>query len=186
MHIQDADHEQTANRFAPFRPGLPALFTFLVLALFDALIGGAISALLRLSGWTALDQRLNDVYHVNYAIVVAAALVWHYSHFKHLPAVLAVAILFLGYVEDTLFYFLTPLFNPAIKLLTKGEAFQMAAGEILPQEISGWLGWLGRALLGRNIALAWPALFAVNAIAILAAILLCCIKCKPADRTIAR
>jgi len=52
-------------------------------------------------------------------------------------------------------------FHPAIKLLTKGEIFQMAAGEILPPQISGWLGWMGRAWLGRNIALAWPALFAV-------------------------
>ena len=183
MHIQD---EKTANSFGPFRPWIAALLTFLALSFFDALIGGTISALLRLGGWTALDQRLNDVYHVNYAIVVTAALIWHYSHFKHLPSVFAVAILFLGYVDDTLFYFLTPLFNPAIKLLTKGEIFQMAAGEILPQQISGWPGWLGRALLGRNIALAWPALFAVNAIAILVAILLCCIKCKPEDRTIAR
>ena len=183
MHIQD---EKPVNSVGPFRPWKAALLTFLALSLFDALIGGAISTLLRLGGWTELDQRLNDVYHVNYAIVVTAALIWHYSHFKHLPSVLAGAILFLGYVEDTLFYFLTPLFNPAIKLLTKGEAFQMTAGEILPQEISGWLGWLGRALLGRNIALEWLALFAVNAIAILSSILLFCIKCKPADRTLAR
>lgn len=160
------------------QPWLFALAVFFALALFDALIGGAISALLRIDGWTALDQRLNDVYHVNYAIVIAAALSWHYSHFKHGTAVLAVLILFLGYVEDTLFYFFTPLCNPAIQRLTSGETFQMAGGEIMPREISGWLGWLGRAFLGRNVALEQSVLLTVNAIAIFCAILLCGLKYK--------
>ena len=168
------------------KPYLAAFLTFGALALFDALIGGAISTLLRLGGWTALDQRLNDVYHVNYAVIVTAALLWHYAHFKHRPAVLAIAILFLGYVEDTLFYLLTPLFNPAIKLLTKGELFQMAGGETLPQQISGWLGWVGRAWWGRNIALERPILFAVNAIAILSVILLFCLKHQSTHKTSAR
>lgn len=162
---------------------LAAFLTFGALALFDALIGGAISTLLRLDGWTAFDQRLNDVYHVNYAVIVAGALLWHYSHFKHLPAVLASAILFLGYVEDTLFYLLTPLFNPAIKLLTKGDLFQMANGEILPQQISGWLGWLGRAWWGQNLALTRPILLAVNASAVLSAVLLFYIKPESAHKT---
>jgi hypothetical protein len=166
------------------QPWLAALLAFLALALFDALIGGAISAILRINGWTATDQRLNDVYQVSYAIIVAAALIWHYSHFKLMPPVLAIAILFLGYVEDTLFYCLTPLFNPVIKMLTKGETLQMASGELLPPQISGWIGWLGRAFVDRNIALALAAIFAVNTIAILSTILLFCKKYKPANRQI--
>jgi len=138
---------------------------------------------LRLAGWTPLDQCVNDVYQVNYAVVVAAALIWHYTHFKHLAPVLAIALLFCGYVEDTLFYFLVPLFNPAIKFLTKGETLQMASGQFLPEQISGWLGWLGRTFLGRNIALDRSTFFALNAIAILIALLLFCKKCNPADKT---
>jgi len=167
-----------------FQPWLAAFFIFLALAIFDALVGGAISTILRIGGWSALDQRLNDVYHLNYAIIVIAALIWHYSYFKLFRPTLAIAILFLGYVEDTLFYCFAPPFNPAIKILTKGDSFQMAAGALLPQQISGWIGWLGRTFLNRNIALALPAILALNAIVVLIAIVLFCLKGKSAhDQT---
>jgi hypothetical protein len=164
------------------KPWRAAMLVFLALSLFDAVIGGAISAVLRINGWTAIDQRLNDVYHVNYALIITAALIWHYSYFKRLVPVFAVAILFLGYVEDTLFYCFTPLINPVIKMLTKGEALQLASGALWPQHISGWIGWLGRAGLSRNFAFAMPHVLALNAIAVGVAIFLFCIKCKATDR----
>src|SRR5574341_858619 len=89
------------------RPRVAACLTFFILALFDALIGGAISALLRIEGWTSLDQRLNDVYQVNYAVIVAAALAWFYSRCRQIKLLTGLAVLFLGYVEDTVFYCLT-------------------------------------------------------------------------------
>lgn len=161
---------------------MAALFTFFALSLFDALIGGSISAILRIDGWTPIDQRLNDVYHVNYAIIVAAALLWHYAHFRLVAPVLAVVILFLGYVEDVLFYCLAPLLHPAIKMLTKGETLATSSGELLPQQISGWAGWLGRAVVGRNLAFSLSTIFAFNALAVFAALVLACLKCKAANR----
>jgi hypothetical protein len=155
-----------------YKPWLAALLTFLALSLFDALIGGSISTILRIGGWSAIDQNLNDVYHVNYAVVVAAALIWHYSHFKLIAPVLAITVLFLGYVEDTLFYCLVPLFNPAIAMLTKGEAFPIASGAWLPQHISGWIGWLGRSFLNKNIAFNSTSIMGINAVAVFIALFL--------------
>jgi hypothetical protein len=159
-----------------------ATITFLSLVLFDALIGGTISTILRIDGWIGMDQRLNDVYHINYAIVIAATLAWFYSRFKQIKTLLGLAALFLGYVEDTLFYVFIPLVNPLIKFLTKGEIFRNASGELFPERISGWIGWLGRTFLGRNIAFDLSDVFAFNAIAVLVVILLFCIKYKPAKR----
>ncbi|MGH7596567.1 MAG: hypothetical protein ACREOI_09455 [bacterium] len=143
-----------------------ATITFLSLVLFDALIGGAISTILRIDGWIGMDQSLNDVYHLNYAIVIAATLAWFYSRFKQIKTVLGLAVLFLGYVEDMLFYVFIPLVNPLIKLLTKGEAFRNASGELFPEQISGWIGWLGRMFWGGNIAIALRHVFMINAAAV--------------------
>ncbi len=139
-----------------------ATITFLSLVLFDALIGGAISTILRIDGWIGFDQRLNDVYHLNYAIVIAGTLAWFYSRFKQIKTVLGLAVLFLGYVEDTLFYVFIPLVNPLIKFLTKGEIFRNASGELFPEQISGWIGWLGRMFGGGNIPLALQQVFVIN------------------------
>jgi hypothetical protein len=150
----------------------PAIITFLSLVLFDALIGGAISTILRIDGWIALDQRLNDVYHLNYAIVIAGTLAWFYSRFKQIKTVLGLAVLFFGYVEDTLFYIFIPLVNPIIKFLTKGEAFRNASGKLFPEQISGWIGWVGRMFLGGNIPLALNLVFVINIIALALAVFL--------------
>ncbi len=147
-----------------------AVITFFSLVLFDALIGGAISTILRIDGWIGLDQRLNDVYHLNYAIIIAATLAWFYSRFRLIKPVLGLTILFLGYVEDTLFYLLIPLVNPIIKLLTNGEVFRNASGKLFPEQIAGWIGWLGRMFGGVYITFDIPIIFGLNLIAILAAI----------------
>lgn len=149
-----------------------ATITFLSLVFFDALIGGAISTILRIDGWIGLDQRLNDVYHLNYAIVIAATLAWFYSRFRQIKALLGLAVLFLGYLEDTLFYIFIPLVNPLIKFLTKGESFRNASGELFPEKISGWIGWLGRMFLGGNIAIDLLHVFVINAVAVALAVFL--------------
>lgn len=142
-----------------------AAITFLSLVLFDALIGGAISTILRIDGWIGFDQRLNDVYHLNYAIVIAATLAWFYSRFRQFKILLGMAALFAGYVEDTLFYVFIPLVNPLIKFLTKGEIFRNASGELFPEQISGWIGWLGRMFFNGNIAIDLQYIFLINAAA---------------------
>jgi hypothetical protein len=81
-----------------------------------------------------------------------------------------------------LFYFLAPFFNPAIEMLTKGEVFHMSSGELMPQQISGWIGWLGRASLGRNFSFSLSTIFAFNAIAVVIAIFLFFIDRKTAAR----
>jgi hypothetical protein len=172
-------HEHQLNMASVLiAPAVAAVLTFFILALFDALIGGAISALLRIEGWTSLDQRINDVYMVNYAVIVAAALAWFHSHFRQRKLLIGLVFLFLGYVEDTVFYCLTPLVNPFIKMLTRGELFIMPSGKLFPDEISGWLGWLGRAFFGGNIALDMAVVLALNAIAIFIALFLFFTKSK--------
>ena len=90
------------------RLGLPLLI-FLGLAVYDVIIGGAIAALLKSDGFTALDQRINNVHQLAYGLVAAGTLLWLYSHTRsHLP-VLALTVLFAGFAEDTLFYLLMPV-----------------------------------------------------------------------------
>jgi hypothetical protein len=95
--------------------------------------------------------------------------------------VLALAALFFGYVEDTRFYVLIPLVNPLIKFLTKGEPFRNTSGELFPEQISGWIGWVGRMFLGDNIAIVLRFVFAINAVAIALAAFLSLDKIKRKD-----
>jgi hypothetical protein len=143
-----------------------ALVTFLALALFDAILGGSISALLRIEGWFPLDQRINDVYQLNYGIIITATLVWLYSQNRSTKPSLTIFVLFVGYVEDTLFYLLIPLVNPIIKFITKGVEFELETGTLFPEKISGWAGWMGRTFIGRNISFDMPVVFVFNFLAI--------------------
>jgi hypothetical protein len=63
-------------------------------------------------------------------------------------------------------------------MLTKGEVFHMSSGELMPQQISGWIGWVGRTFLDRNIAFPLPSIFAFNAIAVVIVIFLFFLNCK--------
>lgn len=149
------------------------LLVFFILVLFDVLIGGAIAALLQLEGFTAIDQRLNEVYQLGYALVIAATLAWLYWFTRRATHLLALGALFVGYVEDTLFYAFMPLCNPLIALITKGASYQVKGGMVFPNSISGWTGWASRRLLGQSAAFTMENVWLINTIAVaLAALLL--------------
>jgi hypothetical protein len=146
--------------------------TFLALSIFDAIAGGALSAFLRIEGWVPLDQRINDVYQLVYGAIVAASLLWFYFKIRLIKPILTIGLLYLGYVEDTLFYLLIPLVNPVIKFITKGVAFELATGGLFPERISGWVGWIGRMFFGQNLSFDFNTVLVFNAFALVAIFLL--------------
>ncbi len=148
------------------------LLTFFALVLFDVLLGGAIAALLQLEGFTAIDQRINEVYQLGYALVIAATLAWLYSRTRRWAHILALGVLLVGYVEDTLFYVLIPFCNPLIALISKGATYQVQGGEFFPASISGWTGWASRRILGQNAALTMEHIGLINLAAVAFAIML--------------
>jgi len=152
------------------RPGLRSavapLAVFFLLVLFDTIIGGALAALLQYDGFSALDQRINNVYQFGYGLVAAGAMLWLYQHSRSLVPVLACLMLFAGFVEDTMFYLLMPLCNPIIRALTGGAGYQIVAGAFMPPQVSGWTGWLGRMVTGQNIACPREGILALNVLAV--------------------
>ncbi len=147
------------------------LLAFLALVLFDVLIGGAIAALLQIDDFTAVDQRLNEVYQLGYGVVIAATLMWLYLHARRATHIFALGALFVGYVEDSLFYLLMPLCNPLVALINGGAAYQVKGGEMFPASISGWTGWASRRMLGQNAAFAMENIWLINGTALLLALL---------------
>lgn len=161
------------------------LLVFFALVLYDVLIGGAIAALLQLEGWTAIDQRMNEVYQLGYALVIAATMAWLYWFTRHWTHILALGVLFVGYVEDTLFYVLMPLCNPLVALITKGASYQVKNSAFFPASISGWTGWASRRWLGQNAAFTIENVWLINIVAVaLAALLLWWGKRKNGSRSV--
>ena len=146
-----------------------ALKVFFILSLLDAVMGGSIAALLQVEGWTPLDQRINNVYQANYGLIVIATLSWLYFFKKIRKPVWAMAALFAGYVEDSLFYATIGIVNPFINFLTQGETYHAAGGGFFPERISGWIGWIGRMVFGHNVSFDLPVVFALNTFAIASA-----------------
>ena len=143
---------------------------FGALILFDSIVGGTIAALLQIDGWTPVDQQINNVYQLYYALVVAAALIWLYSWTKRIRPVVATLVLYAGYVEDVLFYLTIPIVNPLITLFTHGHPYRVPSGTLFPERISGWLGWVGRIFLGHNISVALPSVFGIALLAVAVAV----------------
>lgn len=148
------------------------LFLTFAFALFDALIGGGVAAAIQKAG--AWNQTVNDFYQLGFSIAMAAVLLICFFVFGWRAEILAVLVLLLGYVEDTLYYVFMPWINPLIKLISHGAEYHVRGGGLFPPEISGWLGWLGRATEAGPISLGMPAILAINifAIAVAAGILL--------------
>lgn len=155
--------------FALRSVGLPVLI-FCALTVYDVIIGGSLAALLKSDGFTALDQRINNVHQLAFGLVVAGALAWFYSRVREVRPVLALAILFAGFVEDTLFYLVIPFFNPLIEIITGGAVYQVAGGEFMPQQVSGWMGWVWRMATDQNAALPRDQILWINALAIALAV----------------
>ncbi|RIK61168.1 hypothetical protein DCC62_27740 [candidate division KSB1 bacterium] len=119
------------------------LSIFLPLVIYDVLFGGAIAALLQSEGWQGAAQRINNVYQLSYGVVVVSVLVLAFFKFDKRREALAVLILFIGLVEDSLFYLLIKFLNPLIQILTQGAAYR-APESILPEGVASWPGWVSR------------------------------------------
>jgi len=161
-----SDDRTAGDTASPLRLTIGA---FMALVAFDAMMGGSIAALLQVEGWTPLDQRINNVYQANYAMVVIATLGWLYFFKKLKRPVLALVLLFVCYVEDTLFYIAVAIANPLIYILTKGATYHPHGGGLFPDSISGWTGWVGRMVAGQNVSFEIYWVFALNILAIVAA-----------------
>jgi hypothetical protein len=122
----------------------------------------------------------NDVYQVNYAVNVAAALLRH-SRCRQIKPLTGLAVLSSATLKTRCFI-VSPSRQSLHQNVDPRRIFTMASGELFPHEISGWLGWLGRVFLGGNIALTMPSVLALNAIAVVVAIFLFCTKCKIINR----
>jgi len=102
---------------------------------------------------------------------VAATLGGLFFYTRSTRPALAILILYTGYVEDTLFYLLIPLVNPVIKFFNNDTAFRTPSGELLPESISGWLGWVGRMVFGHNVSFEIHVVFVINILAIVSVLL---------------
>lgn len=135
---------------------------FLSLVLFDILIGGSISTMLQVDGWTAIDQRINDVYQMGYGIVILSLMLYLVTFNKAIATYLS--ILFLGFVEDVLFYTIIPLFNPIIYIISGYKYLRP-----FPVEIGGWIGWVSRILFNYEILIPTKVAIIIAIIAIIIA-----------------
>lgn len=125
---------------------LTCLSIFMPLVIYDVLFGGAIAALLQSEGWQGAAQRINNVYQLSYGVVVASVLVLAFFTFGKRREALAVLVLFIGLVEDSLFYLLIKFLNPVIQIMTQGAAYR-APESILPEGVASWPGWVSRMFL---------------------------------------
>ncbi len=149
---------------------LSALALVLLVAFFDALFGGAISAGLSTDDyWSQYDQFVNDVYQtvLGFAILIFAFFIWKRTESPSF--VLAFILLLVGYVEDILYYVL--LFVTKFQI----EAFSRQLVEVktgFPETISGWLGWMLRNIFANHWFKGFdlPFVFALNIASILGSI----------------
>lgn len=157
------------------------LFALVALALFDALFGGALAAILQHEGW---KQRINDIWQVGFGMICALTIiilafsadlvqavinfhaqpiVWNlHERFSNAlktlqdaryQAIYLIAML-LAFAEDLLFY-------PALWLLNDIGVTSLISGGyeydfprfLWPWSMSGWFGFLTRLIWGETIKL---------------------------------
>lgn len=149
-----------------------AIVVFGYLTLYDWFFGGGIGAELQRNCFSftvhtsenpAFNQVINDLYQATFLVLVlVAALVTWLARaafiFDVKYAIAGGAILFLGYVEDTMFYVLLGAINPFNYRLPP---------EVIPEYFSGWLGWLGR-MAGITVQVPRVAVLVMNLAAIAA------------------
>jgi len=166
---------ETASRYErngsdPVRRIIVSLFIFLSLALYDAVFGGAIAALLQEHGWELVAQRINNVYQLSYGVVVVSVLLLTFLHGGKREA-LAVVALFVGYVEDSLFYVLVKAINPMVEAVSLGAGYR-GPETVLPENISGWVGWCTRMAGHDSWRMNWRTLLIANGGAVIAALVI--------------
>lgn len=141
----------------------------LTLSVFDALIGGGIAAVLQQRGWI---QAANDVYQLGFGLIVLSTLLIMDLVLKWRREALATFMLFIGLVEDTLFYLLIPVLNPVISFITGGATYRPRGGRLFPIEISSWHGWVSRIVGLENVSVPIMAVFVINLLAVIIAYIL--------------
>ena len=137
-----------------------SLGLLLAISYFDAIIGGGIAEVLRIGGWSSLDQKVNDLYQFGFGsgvLVIMTLLIVR----KSKSAILCAPLL-VFYGEDVLYYLLQPLASPVIEFL-----IGMSTPCIrLPQEYSGWLGWTLRVVFDEDIVLLPAQVYLLNVIGV--------------------
>lgn len=127
---------------------------FFYLCLLDWFFGSWISA--ELQQQPPYNQGASWAYQSFYGFVVIAGLLisdrlnqgaYTQDIFRTWPRFIACGLLFLGYVEDLLFYLLLHVWNP------HGYDFY---GRFMPEYFSGWLGWLTGIISGGDFVLRLP------------------------------
>lgn len=155
------------------------LFTLVTLALFDALFGGALAAILQHEGW---KQRINDIWQVGFGAICALelAVLFIWSAWKGVLAKRAegwlqnalisvhnarwqtfyLLAMLLAYAEDLLFYpTLYALNYTGVTSLISGGYGYNFPPYLWPWSLSGWFGFVTRLLLGETIKL--PTIWAM-------------------------
>jgi len=130
---------------------------FGLLVLFDALIGGGISAALRSDGWTLSDQGANNSYQLGFFIVIISVLAMMWKNGMKFESMMII-LLKAGYIEDTLYYVFTFFLKLPIKLVS---GFPVT-WSLFPKEIAGWFGWMSRVFLGEYFAVPFLKVIMIN------------------------
>lgn len=163
------------------------IFALLTLAVFDALFGGALAAILQHEGW---KQRINDIWQVGFgaicALELAVLFIWAAwkgvlakkaegwlqdalisAHNAHWQAIYLLAMLS-AYAEDLVFYPALYALNciGVTSLISGGYSYNFPA-YLWPWSLSGWFGFVTRLLTGETIKLPtiWAMILTVGTLA---------------------
>ena len=158
--INEVSTRQPSIASATFFLGAKSFALLVAFAYFDAVIGGGIAEVLRVGGWSPLDQKINDMYQAGYGIGVVVIMVMLIARKSSAAIMCAPFIVF--YCEDTFYYLLQPLASPVIEWLI---GFTTPAVKI-PHEISGWLGWTMRVVFNNDYAFDIWQVYLLNAIGV--------------------
>lgn len=122
---------QTVIKFAK------ALGIVVLISFYDAVFGAGISAGL----WPNItsQQAILDIWQCSLGVLVFSAL-WLLQRYDF-DVAFTVLILFIGYLEDTLYYSFLPVTKYAVSFLSHGKLI-IEPG--FPEMIGGYLGWLTR------------------------------------------
>lgn len=164
------------------------IYALFLLALFDALVGGALAA--RLQAFPPFDQRTNDLYQISFGAICALTIIaffsvhqakmqikramisnadellkyWFWNAFKSLQdarwqAFYLLAML-LSYAEDLIFYPALWTFDyvGVTNLLSGGFDYNFPQF-LWPWSLGGWLGFVTRWIWGETIKL--PTIWAM-------------------------
>lgn len=157
-------HERRATKFLLASPvfclGIKTAALLLAFSYFDAVVSGGISEVLRINSWTPLDQMVSDMYQLGFGISVLVIMGMLIAR-KSKAAILCAPLLAF-YCEDTMYYLLQPLASPVIKML-----IGMTTPEIrMPQEVSGWIGWVMRVVFNDSYTMLPVQVYLLNVIGV--------------------